>query len=516
MTIILQPQVTVDIVGANTSVSNSSQKILFVGQQQPGGTITSGSLVTNILDNTEDDLFGAKAMLAAMVRSARNQNPVNQFDAIVLSDHGSGVKATASVDFTGSTATANGELKISIGSSVDYQLTISIEDTDDATAIGDALVAAIVASDNVPVTASNSSGDVTITAYNAGTLGNAIGIDITGSVAGVTVALTGMSGGTTDPVLTSIFDIIDNMRYQAVVWPYWADTSELVSELDSRFNVQNKILDGMGYTASMDTFANSLTRLNALNSKALVDIISKTTSETLYQGPDMVELLYVKASQFAAIRALRLTEGASISQYVIAVNGALDNFGGPALASKPYFNTSMPDLPLTASGRGFIDSEIEFLHDAGGTVIGNNVSGNNVIMGEVVTTYKNDAAGNPDISFKYNNYVDTMSVAREYFFNNLRARFAQSRLTTGDVIKGRDQVNALVIKAFCSKLYQDLSGPNFVAFESGEEAIVFFKANLNVIIDKAQGKATITMITPLVTQLREIFATLQIAFSPEG
>lgn len=515
MTIILQPKTTVTILGANTTTPNADQKVLFVGQQGTGSSIPTGNLVENVQANAEGGLFDADSMLANMLRTARNQNPINQFDAIALDDNGSAVKATGTIVFTGP-ATEAGTINISIGSEKDHKLAVAVASGDSATVIGDTLAAAITADTTIPVTAVNAIGTVTITAVNGGTLGNFIGFLVDGTVAGVTVALTAMASGATDPVLTSVFDVIADTRYQAIVWPYFADTSELRTLLDARFNVSNKILDGMGYTSSVDTLANHLIRLNALNSLTLVDIVDKTTALATQTGGGTTELPYVKSSQFAAIRSLRLTTGASISDFVIATNGTLDNFGGPALASKPYFNTPLPDMPLILTGNGWTDSEIEQLFTAGGTVIGNNSAGILTLVGEVVTTYKTDIVGNPDISFKFNNFVDTASGAREYFFNNLKSQYAQSRLTNGDVIARRDQVNAIVIKSFVTKLFLDLTRAGFVLLEAGEEALAFFKANLSVVIDKANGVATITMIVPIVTQLREINATMQIAFSTEG
>ena len=81
----------------------------------------------------------------------------------------------------------------------------------------------------------------------------------------------------------------------------------------------------------------------------------------------------------------------------------------------------------------------------------------------------------------------------EYFFNNLKSRFAQSRLTEGDVLKGRDMANDLTIIAFCEKLYQDLSGTDYVLLQDGETAFKFFKDNITVVLDMANGKATITI-----------------------
>ncbi len=150
---------------------------------------------------------------------------------------------------------------------------------------------------------------------------------------------------------------------------------------------------------------------------------------------------------------------------------------------------------------------------AGGTVIGNNPPATNIVAGEVVTTYKTDVAGNPDVSFKYLNYVDTSSQAREYIYNNNRARFSQSRLTEGDVIDGRDMANEQVIRSFQKRLYIALSGPEYVLFEAGEAALKYFVDNMIVSIDKAAGSVTLQLTPPYVTQLREIQATMKVTFS---
>lgn len=514
MTVILQPKVTINILGANTVVPNDDQKILFVGQQTTGSS-DSGTLIEDIQENTEGALFGPSCMLSAMLRNARNENRVNRFDAIVLDDNGSGVPATGTMTTVG-TATETSSFDVVVGSENEQTFTITVTSGDTATIVGDSIVAAVALSATSAAQGVNSTGVVTFTAENDGTLGNFIGLQMIGSVAGLTFTVGAMSGGATDPVLTNLFDAIGDTRYQAVVWPYFEDTSVLNTFLSNRFDVDNNILDGEGFTSSVDSLANNLSRLNALNELTLIDFTDKLEVETLFTGPAQAELPYVKSSMFAAIRSLRLTEGESITKYVISSNGALDSFGGAALASKPYFNTSLPNLPIIGTGRGWTDTEIEQLFDAGGSVLGNNVTGTNVLAGEVITTYKTDTAGNPDISFKFLNYVDTASGAREYFSNNLRKRFAQSRLTLGDVQRGRDMANKQVIIAYCEKLYQDLSGPGFVLLESGEDAQRFFKENIIVVIDKTIGRATITMVVPIVTQLRELLATMQIAFSTEA
>lgn len=133
--------------------------------------------------------------------------------------------------------------------------------------------------------------------------------------------------------------------------------------------------------------------------------------------------------------------------------------------------------------------------------------------GDLVTSYKTDNAGNPDITFGYLNNVDVSSNVREYFFNNLKKEYAQCRLTEGDLLPNRAMANAKSIGAFLDKLYDELSGPDYLLVQRGEAARKFFKDNRSITLTMSEGKVTITMKVPIVTQLREIIATMQIAFS---
>lgn len=509
---ISQPEVTLNIIPAQTAVSNTEQRVLIVGQMTTG-TATSGDLQSQIQnDGSWDTLFGQDSMIAAMVREFRAINVIVRVDAIGLADNGSAVDATGIVGFTG-TATAVGSIVVSIGSSVNHTFTLPIAIGDTATVIGDALVTAITADTKVPVSAANVTGTVTLTALNGGTEGNSIGIKSTGSAAGVTVAVTAMASGATNPVLTGVFDVVGDERYQTVVWPFSYGLTDLTGFLDPRFNVANDVLDGVGITVSDDTFANLDTAGNAENSESLVIIGNELISKTLNKGGAILELNTVMASEFAAIRSLRLEDGSNIAPFVIATNGARDTIGGAAIASFPYFNTPFANLPILDIGDGFTSAEVENLQGDGISVLGNNRPGNEIIAGEIVTTYKTDVAGNPDISFKFLNSVDTISSVREYMFNNLKSRYAQSRLTGGALQPNRSIANADSIAAFIVQLYDDLSGPDFVLTQAGETALQFFKQNLSVVVDLATGTATVSMKTPIVTQLRVIIGTIQIVFS---
>lgn len=516
MTVQSNPNVSVNIVSALTQVANQPQKVLFIGQML-SGTATSGELQENIQnDNSWDALFGADSQLAAMIRSARLLNKVTQFDAIGLADNGSGVDATGTITVVGD-ATEAGVLQVVVGSEQNHKVDVAVATADDETAVADAIVIAVNLSPNVPVLASNVAGVVTLTALNAGTYGNTLGIEVIGSVAGISgTAVVAMASGATDPVLTSVFDVVGDNRYQGVVWPYADDTAVLRTFLDDRFNVDNDVLDGVGFTSKTDTFANLNSTYGALNSQSLVVDGDKQITETNYKGPAVLEIPAVKAAMVASLRGLRLTDGASIADIVTSRTGGLDSFGGPALASKPYFNTPLRLIPVIRKSRGWTLTEIDSLNVSGVSTIGNNKAGNQVIFGEQVTTYKTDASGNPDVSLKFLNFVDTASNAREFFVNQYRSIYAQSRLTEGDLVPGRDMANQAAIEATTISLYSTLSGAEFVLTQAGENARNFFINNLTVSLDLSTGTVTIDMATPLVTQLRNLFATMRIVFSTEG
>lgn len=506
------PKTTINILSANTTVSNADQKILFIGQKVPTGTATAGTLITDIPnDNSWDTLFGANSMLSGMIRSARKYNPLSQFDAIALDDSGTAVKATATIGLVG-TSTASGSIIFDIISSKDYSFKLDIAITETATVIATKLVNLINADPNIPVTASSLTGIVTLTADNGGTEANSFAISYRGSVAGVVTTLTGFANGATDPVTTGITNLIGNTRYQGIVSPYAYGTTYLTNFLDSRFNVTNNILDGVAFTTQTDTVANIKAFANTQNSKALVLFSNVKVDNDNLKGSIYVEAPYVISSYFASVRALRLTNGADISEYVVT-NSALDSFGGVATASLPYFNTPALQLIPCQPSLSLQDSEIEELSTAGVSVFINNSTNTSVIFGEVVTTYKTDTAGNPDISFKYLNYVDTSVNAREYMFNNSKKDFAQSRLTDGDLVAYRSINNKQTIEAIYTGYYTNLSKSDYMLTQAGNSALQFYKSKLKVTVDVATGTATILQEVPIVTQLRNIVSTFKLTFN---
>lgn len=513
--IVSQPDVTFSLASADVEVQNAAQRVLIVGQYTAAGSgVSDGSWHQNLSnDGSENSLFGRTSQLAMMIRAFKKIAPQVQLDCIALADSGSGVPRVVDIGITG-TATAAGTLVFIVGSEKLHRFEVPVAVGDAAADVISDAIAIINADVDCPFTASVSTTNLRLTADNDGTVANDFPVERIGSIAGLTIGnVTQSTAGSVDPTLTSVLDAIGTTRYQGIVWPYSAAVSPVGTLLSARFNASNAVRDGVAFVPAANTYANllSLAAGADYNNQSIVLIGDETQSEAGYLGSAIAEPGILKVTYLAAIRALRLTPDASISQYV-TTSSALDQFGGPALASLPYFNTPLALLPVPRNGRGFTEIEIEGLLAAGVGVIGQNSAGSAAIAGEIPTSYLTDPAGNSDVTWKFLNYVDTASGAREYFHNNVKKRFAQTRLTQGRVQAGRSMANALTIKSYLVKLYNDLASPDYSLVQGGEDAVNFFKNNIAVAIDMALGKATITMKLPIITQLRTIVATLKIDF----
>ena len=420
--------------------------------------------------------------------------------------------AAAGVIAMSGTATATGVITCVIGSSVNRSYAIPVTVNMTAAQFSAALAAEIALDTKAPFTGSDNSGTLTITMANAGVEGNRTLLKMYNdhNYVGLSWTLTGFTGGAGTPTMTSVLDACGNARYQTIVAPYGLGSAYLTTFLEARWNIDNAILDGVAVLCNSLSYGDMITLGGTLNKKTLCLFGDKLLNETDHKGPANAEFDYIKAAQFAALRALRLTAGADISAIVTSSVGSLDNVGGPAIASLPYFNTPMANLPIYEDEYpGFTGVEVDALRDVGISCFGNNVANNAVICGEVVSTYKTDSSGAVDTTWKFLETVDTASNAAEYIFNNLKADYSQSRLTTGDLIPGRAMANEESIAAGFVGYYQALSGPDYVLCQAGEDALNYLKRNLDVVIDMTVGSSTITGKLPLVTQLRSIVVPLK-------
>lgn len=520
-TTITKPAVTLNIIGSQSEVSNTPQKILVFAQKTTG-TATAGTLVKDVQLSDVDAVFGTYSIAADVVRNIRKYNGVNSVDVMPYAD--GTTAATADIQVTAANQTKALTIYVSVGSSVDHRTSVSVGATDDEDTIAASIATAINAmnsgSSKCPFTASATTDTVTITCSQKGKIGNTMSAKLEiPADAGITFDLTPFAGGADSLDLNDPFSkIID--RYQTVIWTFNSDATDVavITELlEPRLNADKKVLDGVAIASVLGLSDDIATDIN---SRTLVVLNSAEISDpntALAMGADQCEKEYAKAAKVAALRALRLTDDASLTRYQ-TTTAPLDQFGGMGIATLPYFNTLMPDMPKSGAN-GYTDAQMDTLTAKGYSFIGNNLANSGVVVGDLITTYATDAGGNPDPQWTSLNNLDAMSVAREYFFNNLRKRFAQSRLTGGKAVAGRSIADEDIIAAYCSALNRDLAEVGVTEIGTTTvngvqiDAEQFFSDNLKIAIDTEAGSVTINAVLLIVGQLRTILGTLTLSFS---
>lgn len=513
---ILDPKVTLNIIPGPEISTVQERSMLIIGTRTAGSANPEFVQGINSLTGAEiDAAVGAQSFIRGMIQSALDIlvgiTPQPQIDIISLADP-AGTAAEAVITLTGP-ATESGSITFIVGSKNDRSYTIDIADTDSATVIGDALVAAITADTSAPFTAANVAGVVTITAVSTGLTPNTWGIGFQGEVAGVVVALTTeWSGGLGTPSLTTVFDAIADIRETTITWPEAYPEADVATFLDGRFNAANDVLDGVAISVHADTLTNLKAAALALNSQS-VNIIGNTYDIAggflNKKGPGVFEISDNAAAEIGIIRALRLTEDAPVSQFLVTAGAPNDAFGGIHISSKPYHNTNLPNISIPQPGEYFSQVDQADLIDNGVSVFGANRANNSAILGTQVTTFLT-SGGNPSTAFKLLNTVDQSSIIREFYVNNLRTRYAQSRLTDGAITVGFGIENKDSIRGFCIQLYQELAAE--VITQSGNTALADYKDTLSVVTDLSAGKVTINQAPLLVGQIRIIVGAIEVNF----
>ena len=524
MTIVSEPRTTFNIEPPTLAAGITAHKVLLVAQGLVAGAAIVDRLTPRLGSVAEvNALAGERSAFAAAYRAFRLINPTTQVDGIVLKDDDLGVAATSDITFVSANlVTQDTVLDFWIGSEREHKFSVLLVATDTEAEMAQKLYDAIVLDDTVPVSASILGAVITLTCTNTGTVGNFLALksSVDDPSANV-VSLANFAGGANNPDTTATLDVVGDQRYQTIIWDDCLDTDVITDFLDPRFNPDNDVLDGIAISSTVGTPAALIALGETLNSPSLVmfgrrNTFKGTPESAQVAGTDTIEWSPAFNASQAAIRSMRLTEGANIIALLTGATG-LDARGGAALGSRPYFNSPIRALDVSVAGAGFIDSEVKDLNAVGISVVGNNRALTGVIMAEVFTTYKTDNAGNPDKSYRFLNTVDTVSLIREYFWNNFKQRFAQTRLTLGDLVEGRPMANPSAVFTFSTKLYNDLTGSDFALTQAGEAALQAFKENLVITFDMVEGLVYVEAnVVPIVVQYRETFGKIKFAFNPSA
>ena len=241
---VLQPLFYAEVSSSKAAGGATSRPTLLMGQMLPSGTATANVPVRVASGAQGNSLFGFGSQLARICHAYFLNDPYAEVWAIPVVDAGTAVKASKKLTITGP-ATAAGVLNLYIAG---QKLAISVASGDSAdiiggkiqTALGVDEAGAVTTKSTYPVTASNTTGEVTFTARNGGLVGNRIDLRVNylGSAGGESypagVAITelasvthvNLASGETNPTLTTAIANMGDTRYSYVVHP-WTDATSL-------------------------------------------------------------------------------------------------------------------------------------------------------------------------------------------------------------------------------------------------------------------------------------------------
>lgn len=420
--------------------------VVIVGQKI-GGAATAGALIDNIIQESEvNTYFGRTSHIAKLLRTVlkdfSKSTEKSKLSAISLEDNGT-TKATGNFTIIG-TATAQGTLTFYVDSKVDGKFVIDVLNGETATQVGAKLQTAITSYLNRTYSASNTTGTVTITSSNAGTVGNTILLDFQGSVAGLSVAKSGdyLTGGATDPVLTGLFDVITQQSFKYIVYPATYDYNFISDYTNDNFNVTEDIKDSTAIQIKFDTYSN----LSGLYPNYPTDkaaLRGRLNSNGLIENPDVI------SAKVAGMLSLFLTPGADVDFAQDITKGAIKNIG------LPYAGLVLNGIQPLPTGSGFSKEENEVLDSLGSFTFYNNESNTALVLGQLFTGSVKDDLGNDNNTFKYQSTVDIVTYSRRFILKSLQSQFQRSKITLG---AGGDRIASYgTIKAAIMRLYRQLA-----------------------------------------------------------
>lgn len=266
--------VEVNFAQGAASSGTMSYPVLLMGNRTTAGSATVDTTLygpdtaTQCTTQAEADaLFGARSELARMFRDFARINKDTPLYCLAVTES-VGVAASGTVTIA-TTATANGSVRVYVG---EEWAEASITSGDTATTIAAALVTAINAKTDWPVTAGNTAGVITLTAALKGPRGNLIRISgqIFGSGVGTTASPTTptvlSSGATADSNTTALATIITK-RFGYIVSSA-VDATQLgaiVTQITSQALPTTGIRQAAIF-GSVDTLANATTLATGINS----------------------------------------------------------------------------------------------------------------------------------------------------------------------------------------------------------------------------------------------------------
>lgn len=430
--------VEVDNSRAQQGPALLAYRALLIGQKIASGTATANSRHRVTSADQVATLAGRGSQLHRNAKAYFANNGFTETWIGVLEDNGAGVVAMGTLTVTGP-ATADGTLSLYVAGEL---VQVAVTSGDTATDVAAAIVAAITAAADLPVTAAvgglGSEHIVTVTARNKGTAGNDVNLrlnylDSEATPAGIAVAIVAMASGATNPVLTTLLAALGDTWYQIIAHPYTDATSltALEAELADRYGPM-RMIPGVAIASA----AGSVSTLGSLGDTR--------------NSPHSVLLSQPGASPMTPP-----------AEFAAAVAGVVA-FQAPADPARPLQTLEIKGVVAPAEADYFTLQERNLLlFDGVGTT---KVSGGQVQIERLVTTYQTNAAGSVDTSYLDATTLLTLIYLRYSFRTRIQTRFPRVKLANDGARLGPGQavITPLIGKGEALNWFRDMEALGLV------------------------------------------------------
>ncbi|TXH32523.1 MAG: phage tail protein [Rhodospirillaceae bacterium] len=392
-------------------------RVLIIGPRL-GGSAAAMTPERITRKGQAEQLFGVGSVIANMANAFRTANDWNDLWCIAVDDSEEGVAATGTLTFTGA-PTAPGTLNLYLNG---RRLQIGITTGQTIAAIATSVAGTINGQQNLDVTASANAGVVTVTAKHKGELGNEIDLrhsyyDGETLPPGLGLACSAMTGGTGNPEIQPVLDLIGDTWYTDFVTPYTdaANLTAIEAKLDVSYGPM-KMIDGHAWCASRKSFS-ALTTLGDSRDSPHLTIINGFGAP---QAP----------WEWAAAQA-------GIGVYYLGQDPA-----------RPLQNLKVPGLMPPVGADRYTDTERNlFLYDGISTWTVDD--GGNVVMERIITTYKTNEAGAEDPSYLNIETLRTLATLRYDVRTFIPLRYPRHKLANDGTrfARGQAVVTPKIIRA---------------------------------------------------------------------
>lgn len=421
---------------ANTGGQN--QRALIIGQITSAGQAVPNVPLRCLSPSDAIVQGGAGSMLALMAQAYLANDSFGEIWYLPLSDAGGSTAATGSVVFTAS-PTGAGTISLYIAGQL---ISVAVTAAETVTAIATAVAAAINAMTSLPVTATPSSGTVSLTAINKGLCGNDIDIRMNyvgaanneATPAGLTYTITAMASGATNPTLTTGLANLNNKSFDFIASPYTDSTSitaltAFLNDSTGRWSWQNQIY-GHVFMASRGTTGTLATLGTGLNDQHS-SIMGFNDSPT----PN-----WIWAAALAGAAAASLKVDPAMPLQTVPIYGVL----APPLASR---------FALSAQNTLLYDGISTFTVQAGVVYIQN-----------LITTYQKNGSGVADNSYLQIETMFTLMYVLRALQTVVTSKYARVKLAANGTrfAPGSAIVTPNVIRGDLIAQYHQLEFDGFV------------------------------------------------------